>query len=181
MDFASALARAATGDAGASEATTAALYSALRALAHRQLRGSRVGTLNTTALVHEAWIKLVVGEASIQSRQHFFALAATAMRQIIVDHARRRGTLKRRVDGTFAVADLSTIGVDPKVAELLAIDRVLDRLAAFDVRLARVVEWRFFGGLAEEEIAAALDVDVRTVRRDWRKARAFLISEIARE
>jgi RNA polymerase sigma factor (TIGR02999 family) len=153
------------------------VYEALRAIAHRHLSGSG-HTLNTTALVHEAWLKLSRGEASLEER-HFLALAATAMRQIVIDHARRHQA-HTRAHGTRLLADLDEVGRDSEIEELLAIDQLLTRLASLDERLSRVVLFRFFGGLREEEIASVLDVDVRTVRRDWRKARAFIVSELAR-
>jgi RNA polymerase sigma factor (TIGR02999 family) len=175
-DLAPLLARASAGDEASARETFSAVYDALRALAHRHLRKNGGQTLNTTALVHEAWMRLVVGETKFESRAHFFAVAATAMRQIIVDHARRRRAQKR--GGGVTPTTLSDVGADTNVDELLAIDAALTKLAALDERLARVVEWRFFAGFEEEEIARALDLDVRTVRRDWRKARAFILSEL---
>ncbi len=160
------------------EPTFAAVYETLRTLAHRHLKRSGGNTLNTTALVHEAWLKLDQGEADPQNRAHFFAIAATAMRQILIDHARRRRALKRGVESPAPASALDNIGQESHVEELLAIDAALSRLATLDERLARVVEWRFFGGLSEDEIARALEVDVRTVRRDWRKARAFILNEL---
>jgi len=165
----------------ASIVTSAAVYEVLHDLAHRQLRRSSGATLNTTALVHEAWIKLARGETGdFESRSHFLAVAAMAMRQVIVDYGRRRRA-QRRGGGLFPApaSALSHVGVDSNVEELLAIDAALDKLAALDDRLAKVVEFRLFAGLEEEEIAEVLGVHVRTVRRDWRKARAFLLSEIA--
>lgn len=161
----------------ATESEFPEVYDVLRALAHRHLARSGGATLNTTALVHEAWIKLAHGQPDLNGRTHFIAVAATAMRQILIDHARSRHAQKREV--TLVAASLEgSVGRDSNVEELLAIDAILTRLAALDERLARVVEWRFFAGLAETEIAEALSVDVRTVRRDWRKARAFIISEL---
>ncbi|HEX8790969.1 MAG TPA: ECF-type sigma factor [Polyangiaceae bacterium] len=165
----------------AQPATTAAVYEVLHDLAHRQLRRSSSPTLNTTALVHEAWMKLERGAGDgFESRSHFLAVAAMAMRQVIVDYGRRRRA-QRRGGGHAPVTEsaLARVGVDANVEELLAIDAALDKLAALDGRLAKVVEFRLFAGLEEEEIAEVLGVNVRTVRRDWRKARAFLLSEIA--
>jgi RNA polymerase sigma factor (TIGR02999 family) len=157
---------------------TAALYEVLRDLAHRQLRKSNGVTLNTTAVIHEAWIKIARStQHSFESRGHFLAVAAMAMRQVIVDYGRRRRAQRR--GGGQPATTLSGIGSETNVDELLAIDAALDKLAALDERLAKVVEFRFFAGLEEEEIAAALDVNVRTVRRDWRKARAFILSEMS--
>jgi RNA polymerase sigma factor (TIGR02999 family) len=175
-DLAPLLARAREGDEASARETFSTVYEALRLLAHRHLKKNGGATLNTTALVHEAWMRLVGGEAEFESRAHFFAVAATAMRQIIVDHARRRHAQKR--GGGAAPTTLSGVGAVTNVEELLAIDEALTKLAALDERMAKVVEWRFFAGFEEEEIARALDVDVRTVRRDWRKARAFILNEL---
>lgn len=165
----------------APQSTDAAVYEALHELAHRQLRRASGATLNTTALVHEAWLKLARGAgARFESRGHFLAVAAMAMRQVIVDHGRRRRAQRRGGGNALATESaLARVGVDANVEELLAIDAALDKLAALDERLARVVEFRLFAGLEEEEIAEVLGVHVRTVRRDWRKGRAFLLSEIA--
>jgi len=155
------------------------VYAVLRRLATRQLRRRAGNTLDTTALVHEAWIK-VQGAQSFESRGHFLAVAATAMRQILVDHARRRRSHKRGGDVVHVASALS--GVPGEIADLdlvLAVDAALTKLAGWDARLAQVVEWRFFAGLEEAEIAAALEVDVRTVRRQFRKARAFILGELA--
>lgn len=160
--------------------TFAAAYDVLRGLARRQLRKGGGHTLNTTALVHEAWMKLAHGDAGFENRAHFFAVAATAMRQIIVDHARRRHAQKRGAGPLAPESAIANVGLESNVEELLAIDALLTRLEALDPRLARVVEWRFFAGLGEGEIAEALAVDVRTVRRDWRKARAFILNELGR-
>ncbi|HEY8073246.1 MAG TPA: ECF-type sigma factor [Labilithrix sp.] len=155
-----------------------AVYVILRRLASRQLR-SRGATLDTTALVHEAWLKLDAAGGAFESRAHYLAVAATAMRQIVVDHARRRLAQKRGGDA-LVTASISRVGDAraPKLDELLAIDAALAKLEAVDARLVRVVELRFFAGLEETEIAEALAVDVRTVRRDWRKARAFILVEL---
>jgi len=154
-----------------------AVYDTLRALAHRHLKRSGGNTLNTTALVHEAWLKLARSDGSPDDRAHFLAIAATAMRQIVIDHARRRKAHKR-APTLASLSTLGEVGEDSRVEELLAIDEILTRLAELDERLARVVLLRFFGGLTEDEIAPALKVDVRTVRRDWRKARAFIVSAL---
>ena len=154
------------------------IYEALRVIARRHLRRSGGATLNTTALVHEAWLKLSGDVREFEDRSHFVAVAATAMRQIIIDHARRRRSQKRGGDQRASESGLSSVGMETDIEELLAIDGALTKLEALDERLARVVEWRFFGGLEEAEIASALDVDVRTVRRAWRKARAFIVAEL---
>ena len=159
-----------------------ALYEVLHELAHRQLRRSSGVTLNTTALMHEAWIKVAKSAApQFESRGHFLAVAAMAMRQVVVDYGRRRRAQRRGDGKPVTSSGLSSVGADARVDELLAVDAALDKLAAVDERLARVVEFRVFAGLDEEEIARTLDVNVRTVRRDWRKARAFIISELDRD
>lgn len=157
------------------------LYSELREIADRLLRGEMVGhTLQPTALVHEAWFKLA-GPSAPQpvDRAHFLALAARAMRQVLVDHARRRRTLKRG----GAVVDLTIaddrLGFSIPIDDLISVDDALTRLAERSERLARVVELRFFAGLSEEEVASALGVTVRTVQRDWVKARAWLHAHLA--
>jgi RNA polymerase sigma factor (TIGR02999 family) len=167
------------------------VYAELRRLAHRQLRREAGGhTLNTTALVHEAYLRLAdQREARWRDRAHFLALAATAMRRILVDHARRHRAAKRgggaravRLDeadalagDAFAAAALAAEGRDEL---LVALDEALARLAALDARQARVVECRFFGGLTEQETAAALDIGLRTAKRDWAKARGWLYREL---
>ncbi len=155
------------------------LYDELRILARRQLRAAR-GTLNTTAVVHEAYVRLVDRTRSaVEDRHHFFAIAAKAMRHILVDHARRRGAAKR---GGGAIADpfgAEAVPVVEHVDELLAINEALGRLESLDPRLGRLVELRFFGGLSVEETADVLDLSARTVKRDWRKARAFLLHEMS--
>ena len=156
------------------------VYRELRAIAHRHLgvpphaRG-RDPTLSTTALVHEAYLKLAADpHRKWHDRTHFLALAAVAMRQILVDRARARATLKR--GGAFAhvTLDADAIAGEDRPEALLALDQALDRLASLAPRLARVVELRFYGGLTEDEIAAILGVTTRTVQRDWAKARMLL-------
>lgn len=156
------------------------LYGELREIADRLLRGEVVGhTLQPTALVHEAWFKLAGPSAPRPvDREHFLALAARAMRQVLVDHARRRRTLKRggaSIDLT--IAD-DRLGFAIPLDDLIAVDDALSRLSGRSERLARVVELRFFAGLSEEETARALGVTTRTVQRDWAKARAWLHAEL---
>jgi RNA polymerase sigma factor (TIGR02999 family) len=166
-------------DGGALPEAFAASYDELRRLARRQLRRLRPGqTLTTTALVHEAYVKLVKGPVQAEGRTHFFALAARAMRQILVDYARRRASGKRGGGLRRSTLEADSIPVEAIADEMLGIDRALTRLESLDERLAKVVEWRFFGGMTEEEVAEALGVTVRTVRRDWQKARAFLYREL---
>jgi RNA polymerase sigma factor (TIGR02999 family) len=157
------------------------MYDELRAIAHRRLAaGLPGGTLSTTALVHEAYLKLVdQSRTSWTDRAHFLALAATAMRHILVDRARARGALKRGGDGPRLSLDVEEIGVHDQPEAILELDAAMDQLTELEPRLARVVECRFFGGLDEEEIAAALGVSVRTVQRDWSKARMLLHRALA--
>jgi RNA polymerase sigma factor (TIGR02999 family) len=123
----------------------------------------------------------VKGPVTVEDRNHFLALAARAMRQILVDYARARSSGKRGGGLCPATLDGDAIPVEAIADEMLAIDRALTRLETLDERLARIVEWRFFGGMTEDEVASALDVTSRTVRRDWQKARAFLFRELAGE
>jgi len=168
------------GDRQALDKLTPLVYEELRHHAARYLRRERRGhTLQTTALIHEAYLRLIdARDVHWQSRAHFFAIAANLMRRILVEHARRRDADKRggshirvQLDDALAVAD------EPDV-DLLAIDEALDRLAAIDPQQARVVELRFFSGLSVEETAAALGVSPKTVKRDWSVARAWLRREI---
>jgi RNA polymerase sigma factor (TIGR02999 family) len=160
------------------EETFTGVYRVLRRLAEGQLRRKGPQTLGPTALVHEAWLRLGPGQREFESRGHFLAVATTAMRQILVDHARRRHAQKRGGPAAILVSGLSKIGSEQDPVDILAVDAALTKLALLGERMARVVEWRFFGGLEEAEIAEALGVDVRTVRRDWQKARAFILGEL---
>jgi RNA polymerase sigma factor (TIGR02999 family) len=171
------------GDRAAFDRLLSLVYEQLHAMAHHVLgpRG-KDPTLGTTALVHEAYIKLHdQGGLSLNDRKHFFAVASLAMRQIVIDDARRRSARKRggelnRVD--LDTADLPIRG-DPE--EILALNEALSRLSTLDDRLGRVVELRYFGGLSVEETAEVLEVDPRTVKRDWRKARAILYAALKGE
>jgi RNA polymerase sigma factor (TIGR02999 family) len=167
------------GDRAAFEQAYALAYEELRRLARRQLGATPAGgTLATTALVHEAFLKLVRRPVDIQDRTHFFALAARAMRQIIVDHARARRAQKRGGARYPTSLDADEIAIDETADELVGIDEALARLEQVDARLARIVEWRFFGGMTEDEVGRALGITARTVRREWQKARAFLHREL---
>jgi RNA polymerase sigma factor (TIGR02999 family) len=156
------------------------LYQQLRALARAQLRRQRHhDSLATTGLVHEAYLKLAdQSRLDLRDRGAFLALAARAMRQIVVDHARRRGSLKRGGAAIVGVLDEATVAEEVKAAEILALDEALARLETVDERLSRIVEMRFFAGLSVEETASALGVSERTIKRDWQKARAFLYAEL---
>jgi len=152
------------------------VYEELRAIAHRHLlaRGHG-GTLQTTALVHEAYLKLVdQSRAGWNDRAHFLALASVAMRHVLVDRAKARAALKRGGDPKRITLDEEDIPAHDQPEALLQLNEALNRLAAIQPRLARVVECRFFGGLTEDEIAEALGLTVRTVQRDWVKARMLL-------
>jgi len=152
------------------------VYQELRAIAHRRIVGRDRGrTLSTTALVHEAYLKLVdQSRSEWRDRAHFLAVASLAMRRVLVDRARARVALKRGGEGKRLTLDEEEIGVDDQPRVLLELNESLVHLAQVEPRLARVVECRFFGGLTEEEIAEALGVTVRTVERDWAKARMLL-------
>ena len=156
-----------------------AVYEELRSLAHRHLAREAEGhTLSTTALVHEAYLRLgdqEGGSVAFNDRTHFFAIAARAMRHILVDHARRQHATKRG-DGARRVPLEAVVGLaaDERNGLLVALDEALEELAALDARQARVVECRFFAGLTEEETAEALGIGLRTAKRDWAKARSWL-------
>ena len=164
------------GDTAALDKLTPLVYDELRRIAHRYVQRERAGhTLQTTALVNEAYLRLL-GQQKIewQSRAHFFAVTAQVMRHILIDHARRRHYLKR--EGALqqvSLGDAALMTLE-RARELLALDEALDELARLDARKGRVVELRYFGGLSLEEAAEVLEVSVMTVRRDWRAAKAWL-------
>lgn len=172
--------RASSGDVGAANQAFDRVYAELKRIAQRSLGSQGCATLSATALVHEAFLKLLPGTAPpLQDRQHFFRLAARAMRQIIIDEARRRAAEKR--GGDVIHTDLAGAighGVESRVSDLLAIDQALDRLEARDPGLTRIVEAHFFAGLTFEEIALDLGTSDRSVRREWETARAFLLREL---
>jgi RNA polymerase sigma factor (TIGR02999 family) len=152
------------------------VYDDLRRIARRQLGRLRPGqTINSTGLVHEAYLKMVdQSRVSLQDRSHFFAVSARAMRQILVDHARRRGRRKRGGDPQPTTLDDAMTPIAADAERILLIHDALDRLTAVDARLTQVVECRFFAGYSEDETAEILGVSARTVRRDWMRARAWL-------
>lgn len=175
------LVRAGAGDRSALDEAFPLVYDEMRRLAHRQLRRENEGhTLNTTALVHEAYLRVVdQARSSWASRSQFLALAATSMRRILVDHARRRATSKRGSGQALLPLDRADEIVFEKQSELiLALDEALDRLSQLDPRQARLVEYRFFGGFTEEETARLLGIGLRTAKRDWARARTWLYREI---
>jgi len=152
------------------------VYQALRRLAHRQLRGERRdGTVGTTALVHEAYLRLVdQNRARVESRGHFFGLAAQLMRRVLVDEARKRHAAKRGAGApVLSLDDVAEPSVAPDGA-LVALDEALTRLEGFDAGLSRVVELHYFGGLTFAETAEVLGVSTTTAWRDWNTARAWL-------
>ena len=170
------------GDARALEGLFSQVYGELKRIARRQLVSSNAPTLNTTALVHETYLKLWHPEGrALQGRVHFFALAAKAMRQIVMDHARRRLTGKRG-GGELDLVDLEDAFdvADGKLSpdDLVVIDRALTLLEKDEPELADLVELRFFGGLALPEIALLRDVSERTLSRDWRRAKAQLYVQL---
>jgi RNA polymerase sigma factor (TIGR02999 family) len=182
------LALASAGDRAALDRAFPLVYEELRRLARRQLRGQDAGqTLSTTALVHEAYLRLIGAvehpradaAARWQDRRHFFAIAATAMRRILVDHARRFRAGKRGAAPTrVPIESVDGLANDDRADFVLALDDALERLAAIDDRQARVVECRFFGGYSEEETATTLGIGLRTAKRDWAKARAWLYAAL---
>ncbi len=167
----------AAGDAAADSRLAVLIYDELHRLAERQMRGERGGhTLTPTALIHEAWLRLAAEDAAqAQDRGQFYALAARRMRQVLIDHARRRDADKRG-GGIVAItlsraAEESVGGGD---IDALALEQALNQLEAMDPRKARVVELRYYAGLEMAEIAATLDISRATAQRDWEVARAFL-------
>jgi RNA polymerase sigma factor (TIGR02999 family) len=160
------------------------VYEELKRMAHRHLRGDGVAaTLSTTELVHEAWLKLAQGggtQSDWESRAHFFGAASRAMRQVLVDFARRRNATKRG-----GLNDLVSLGshdaaIQVELDEILTVDAALEELERVDPRLRAVVELRFFAGLAPDEIARLLGRSTRTVERDWLKARLVILQSLGR-
>ena len=161
------------GDRAAYDALLSAVHRELHRIAQRQMRGERAGhTLQPTVLVNEAYLRLA--DSNCENRAHFFGAAARCMRQILVDHARKRGTAKRGggLERVTFVDDLAVDGMED--ADLLRLDEALEALRRESTRVAQVVELRFFAGMTVEDIAGALGVGSATVKRDWRYARAWL-------
>jgi RNA polymerase sigma factor (TIGR02999 family) len=157
----------------------AIIYGELKRIARHQLRSDAPATLSTTELVHEAFLKLGHGPAAgWDGRAHFFGAASRAMRQVLVDLARRRRATKR--GGELRRVSLSDAGaaLDVELDEIIALDAALEQLNSVDERLRQIVELRFFAGLGEEEVATILGVTPRTVERNWVKARLFLLKEL---
>lgn len=156
------------------------VYAELRRIAHRELGRRRGdGVLQTTGLVHEAYLKLVdQARVNAADRAHFLALAATAMRHIVIDHARKRRTQKRGGEWKAVSLDEAVLPSDDQLEELLELNDALERLERFDGKLFAVVECRYFGGMTVPETALALDLAPRTVDRAWQRAKAWLHREI---
>ena len=168
------------GDRAAIHRLMPLVYDELRAIARgRGVRARPDDTLQTTALVHEAFVKLAGrSRLAVQDRHHFFALAAKAMRQLAVDYARRQAAEKRGGGVVASVDDVDRIPAVEPEPDVLALDEALGRLASLDESLSRIVELRYFGGLSVEETAQVLGCSARTVKRDWRKARALLHADL---
>ncbi len=182
-EFTQMLARARSGDDSAVHALLPLIYGEMRALAGGFFRDQGPAhTLQPTALVHEAFLKLVgPSEVEWQSRAHFFAVAAKAMRQILTDHARRRRAQKRGGEhDRITLSGLST-PVASSAFELVAFEEAIDRLSKLDERQGRIVELRFLGGLTVEEVGEVMELSVSTVEREWRMARAWLRRELSEE
>jgi len=175
------IARARKGDHDAAERLFAAVYGDLRRIAGRQVARGEAGGLGGTSLVHELYLRLARPEAlALHDRRHFFAVAARAMRQIAVDRAREQLTIKRgsgAIMTTLGAADEAPFD-GSKLAQLIDLDRALTALEAADARLARLAELRMFSGLDVEECGKLLEQSETTIKRDWRKARAFLYTQL---
>ena len=174
------LSAARSGDKSALDRVLSTLYAELHTMARRHLGGNQGHTLDATGLVHEAYIKLIGrGTAEFEDRAHFFAYAASAMRSVVVDYARQRLAVKRGGD-LHRVTELpeDAVGGLRLYEDMLGLDTALNRLAAVDKKLAQVVELRYFAGLSETEIAELLKRSERSVRRDWQKARLYLLASL---
>jgi len=167
------------GDQQALDSLVPLVYDELRRVAHNHLQRERpYHTLQSTAVVHEVYLRLVEGGAGFQNREHFFAVAAQLMRQILVDYARRHRSLKR--DGGYKLALEEAIKLKAKEVDLVDLDDALEELARMDARQGRIVELRFFGGLTIAETARVLSVSEATVERSWASARAWLFRQMNR-
>ena len=167
------------GDHSALEQLTPLVYGELRRLARRQLGRDRGLTLQATAVVHEAYLKLIDQHSvSWQNRTHFFAIAARLMRRIVLERARARRAAKRGAGATHIVFDEVGIAPSERPIDALALEEALSRLSQIDPRQGEIVELRYFGGLSIQEVAGLLDISEGTVKREWRSARAWLHKEI---
>ena len=177
------LERIANGDRSAEQELLPRVYVELHHIALARLKTERPGhTLQATALVHEVYLRMCrSAELKVHDRAHFFRLAAGLMRRILVDYARQRRTQKRSGDGLNRNLDDAIAVSECDLSDAIAIDELLDRLSVLSPRQAQVVEMRFYGGLTEEEIAVALGRHIRTIRRDWLMARAWLHEQLKRD
>lgn len=163
------------GDPTALQKLTPLIYDELRRIAHRYAQRERNGhTLETTALVNEAYLRLAGEKRDWQNRSHFFAVTAQVMRHILIDHARRRHYVKHGGEAQHVPIEAASVMASERAAELIALDEALEEFARLDPRKARVVELRYFGGLSLEETAEAVGLSLMTVRRDWQAAKAWL-------
>jgi RNA polymerase sigma-70 factor (ECF subfamily) len=181
-DITALLKEAAGGSAAAEERLLTELYGELRRMAARHLRRERPGhTLQPTELLNEVYVRVMRARKPHlwNDRAHFFAVASTAMRRVLVDHARRRKSAKRGKGVELEQATETSAAVNHSPERILAIDSALTRLSGIDPRQARVVELRFFAGLTDEEIASLLGVSLRTVKRDWAAAKSWLYARLA--
>ena len=177
------LAACSDGDREAFDRLIPLVYDDLRSIAHRRLAGERRGhTLNTTAVVHEAYLQLVnQATASWRDRAHFFAVASRVIRHLLIDYARRSRAQKRGGGDLLIPLRDNLAGQTPRTVELLALEEAMLELARRDARLERVVECRFFGGMSVRDTATALGVSERTVERDWKRAKAHLYRALSDE
>jgi len=175
------LAACSGGDRDALDRLLPLVYDDLRAIAHGRLRLERSDhTLNTTDVVHEAYLKLVdQATATWRDRAHFFAVSARVIRNLLIDYARERKAAKRGGGAILLPLDEQLAGRTPRTVELLALDEALTALGRHDERLERVVECRFFGGMSMKETAETLGVSLSTAERDWRRARAYLYEALS--
>ena len=168
------------GDRSAFDALVPLIYDRLRRIARRQLaRVWSLDTLSPTSVVHEAYVQLSDEQrVDWQSRSHFFGISARVMRQIVVDYARRRQAAKRGGARPRVSVEVVDVPVENRIELVLAVDEILGMLESFNPRLARIVECRFFAGMTEAETADALQIPLRTMQREWMRARAWLVKEL---
>jgi RNA polymerase sigma-70 factor (ECF subfamily) len=177
-DFTQLLGEWRSGHPQALDRLTPLIYDELRRLAHGFMRGERRGhTLQATAVVHEAFVRLIQANVALQDREHFFALASRLMRRVLVDHAKSRSRLKRSFDHPESETGESEVP-QPNDLDVIAVDDALESLSQLEPRLAQVIELYYFGGMTYDEIAGAIGASSATVHRDIRLARAWLLSEM---
>ncbi len=164
------------GEEGSLERLVEAVYPDLKRLAHFQLAHERPGhTLNTTAIVHEAFVRLAAGDGKWNDRSHFLRAAAIVMRRLLVDHARKKRAEKRGAGQSALTLDDDRYATDDDSLAVLALDNALKEIAEIDPRLEQIIECRYFAGLSVNDTAEALGMAVRTVERDWQRAKAYLL------